>query len=68
MPTPPPYNIIDHHLKREKELKDALMNALEKDRIDKEKNHKYVKYVPSNPIVMKKVGNWIPLDRSQSIS
>lgn len=61
MPTSPPYHLIDHHLKREKELKDALMNALERDRIEKEKNHKYVKYVPERPVVMKKVGNWIPL-------
>lgn len=68
MPTPPPYHFIDHHLTREKELKDALMNALEKDRLYKEKNHKYVKYVPKNPVVVKKVGNWIPLDRSRSIS
>lgn len=68
LPTPPPYHLIDHHLKREKELKDALMNALEKDRIDKEKNHKYVKYTPENPVVMKKVGNWIPTNMSQSRS
>lgn len=58
-PAPPPYNLITEHLEREHQLRDALMNAMEKDKLQKAKSHKYVKYVPEKPIVRKKVGVWI---------
>lgn len=58
-PQAPPYNLIAEHLEREAQIKDALMNAMEKDKLQKSKSHKYVKYVPEKPIVKKKVGVWI---------
>lgn len=58
-PQPPPYNLITEYLEREGQIKDALMNAMEKDKLQKAKSHKYVKYVPEKPIVKKKVGVWI---------
>lgn len=58
-PSPPPYNLIAQHLERERQIKDALMNELERDKLAKVKNHKYVKYIPENPEAKKKVGVWI---------
>lgn len=58
-PQPPPYNLMTEYLEREGQIKNALMNLMERDRLEKAKNHKYVKYVPEKPVVKKNVGVWI---------
>ncbi|CAJ1021909.1 hypothetical protein, conserved [Leishmania lindenbergi] len=59
VPTPPPYGLIDAHLKREREMRWASMNLMERHELEKQKRQLYLRYVPSRVIVCEHIGRFV---------
>ncbi|KAG5507026.1 hypothetical protein JKF63_05772 [Porcisia hertigi] len=58
VPTPPPYGLIDEHMKRERAMRWSSMNLMERHEFEKARQHLYLRYVPKKTIVCKIPGRF----------